>query len=135
MRAGAPGELAVKDQERQSAEMVAMEVGDEHGADLTRIQSEGLERAERCRAAVQQNRRVAGPAQVDARLVAAAAAESVTRAGEGHGNCRATGCVHQADSAAAASATRYCLVMAARARARLVDPGRLGQALFAIGTT
>ena len=45
-RAGAPGELAVKGQERQSPEVVAVEVGNEHGADLARVEAECLERAQ-----------------------------------------------------------------------------------------
>ena len=36
-RAAAAGELTVKDQERQPAKVVAVQVGDEHGGDLAGI--------------------------------------------------------------------------------------------------
>jgi hypothetical protein len=39
------GELTIEDQEREPAEMVAVQVGDEDDADLARVQPSGLERA------------------------------------------------------------------------------------------
>jgi hypothetical protein len=87
-RAGAPAELAVEDQERQPAEVVAVQVGDEHGADLAGVEAAGPERAERCRPAVEQDGCLARRAQVDAGLVTPAAAEGIAGAGERHGDAR-----------------------------------------------
>ena len=63
-----------------------MQVGDEDDADLARVQPSGLERAKRCRAAVQQDRGVIPAADMDARLEAPSAAKGVTGAREGHGD-------------------------------------------------
>ncbi len=84
-RLDATGELPVEDEEGQAAEVVAVQVGDEHGTDLAGVESQALEGAERRGAAVQQHRGSSGAAQVDAGLVPAAAAEGVAAAGEGHG--------------------------------------------------
>ena len=95
-RSGAAGELAVEDKEGQAAEVVAVEVGDEHGGDLAGVESEALEGAERGGAAVKEHR--AGPAgasQVDTGLVAATAAEGVAAASEGDGEGRFVGRGHR----------------------------------------
>ncbi len=70
--------------------MVAVEVGVAHGGDLAGVKSEPFEGNERSGPAVKGHRVVAaGASQVNARLVAATAAEGVTAAGERHGD----GCV------------------------------------------
>ena len=76
--------------------MIAVQMGDEHGGDLAWVKPGPLQCAEGGGTAVQQNRAAAAWAKVDARLKAAATAESVTAAGEGnrhggaaqcHGSC------------------------------------------------
>jgi hypothetical protein len=79
----APGELAVKDEERQAAEVIAVEMGDEYRSYLAGVEPEVLEGAERGSAAVQEDwgEAVAG-LKMDACLVSAAAAEGITATSE-----------------------------------------------------
>jgi hypothetical protein len=80
-RGGPAGELAVEDQEGQSAEMVPVQVGHCDRVDRVRVESLGLERRQAGRAAVDQHHLpVAG--QVDARLPPPATTERVTAASE-----------------------------------------------------
>src|SRR5215471_6415803 len=51
-RCGAAGELAVEDEERQAAEVIAVQVRNEDGGDLARVESEAFQSAERGSAAV-----------------------------------------------------------------------------------
>lgn len=58
-RHGAAGQLPVEDQEREAAEVIAVQVGDEHGGDLAGVEPEPLQRGQRGGAAVQQHRAAA----------------------------------------------------------------------------
>jgi hypothetical protein len=78
----AAAELAVQHQERQSAEVVAVQVGQHDGADAVRVDPLAAQRGEAGRAAVDEGvRRVA---ERDAGLEAPAGAERVTAADDGH---------------------------------------------------
>ena len=79
-----PGKLAVQDQERQTTEMITMQVRDEYSGNLARVEPGRPERTHRGCPAVEQNGRSALLAQEDARLIATAAAEGITRSGERH---------------------------------------------------
>jgi hypothetical protein len=83
---GAVGELAVQDQEREAAEVVAVQVRHQHQPNLVGILALLLEGDQRGGAAVQQDITavVARGVQQDAGLEAAAAAEGVTGANEPH---------------------------------------------------
>ncbi len=87
-RPGATGELPVENEEGQAAEVVAVQMGDEHGGDLAGIQAQALEGGKRRGTAVQQYRGSTGAPQVDAGLITAAAAEGVPAASEGDGDSR-----------------------------------------------
>jgi hypothetical protein len=80
------GELAVQDQEREAAEVVAVQVRHQHQPNLVGILALLLEGDQRGGAAVQQDITavVARGVQQDAGLEAAAAAEGVTGANEPH---------------------------------------------------
>jgi glutamate dehydrogenase/leucine dehydrogenase len=82
---GAVAELAVQDQERQAAEVVAVQVRHQHQPDPVGILPLLLQGDQGGGAAVQQDVAVlAGGVQQDAGLEAAAAAEGVTGADEPH---------------------------------------------------
>jgi hypothetical protein len=84
-RSGAVAELAVQDQERQAAEVVAVQVRHQHQPDLVGIVALLLQGDQGGGAAVQQDVAIlAGGPQQNARLEAAAAAEGITRADEPH---------------------------------------------------
>jgi hypothetical protein len=57
-RPGTPRELAVEDQERQTAEVVAVQVRQQHRVHRIRIDAEPLHRDQRRRAAVDQHRTI-----------------------------------------------------------------------------
>jgi hypothetical protein len=88
-------ELAVEDEERQPAEVIPVQVGDEHRGDLAGVQAESAQRAERAGPAVKQHgaRAVTGR-QVDAGLATAAAAEGVAGACEGDRDPGSAGRAH-----------------------------------------
>lgn len=76
-------ELGVQDEEGQAAEVIAVEVADEDGLDVVRIDVEAAHRDERRRAAVEQDGAGCGSDE-DARLEPPAAAEGVAAAKELH---------------------------------------------------
>ena len=78
---GAPLELAVEDQERDAREVVAVQVGEEHGVHALRVHAETPHRDQRGRAAVHEEAPARG-LDVDARLEPPAAAERVAGAEE-----------------------------------------------------
>jgi hypothetical protein len=82
-RARAPRELAVEDQERDAAEVIAVQVGEDHRVDRRGIDAEAAHRNQGRRAAVDEG---LGRArlEMDARLEAPAAAERVARAEEAY---------------------------------------------------
>ena len=92
--------VRVAEQERQAAEVVAVQVGDQDGADGRRFDAAALHRRERRGAAVEQRRRqwtVAGlPAEQEAGVQPAAAAEGVAAAQhlkpERHAGSRSRSC-------------------------------------------